>query len=268
MAINRVLYHYKGDRCEQCGKSLEDVVREFGTANLSFEFNHIDPSQKADDYNKLIQRKLSSAQLDEVDKCSLLCVACHKVLTAQNDSVLLTVTFRVDGNEITHRLKCQTITNLEKQEVTFFSDQSDSLFLLRVKLGSTEARIFTALQLKEMQLLEGFIQQTTSGSNLSIETLEGFPLFTVKKRDAELFEFSQSADFPIVAHHMKFHPSLDVFIRNGQIIFSTSKSKPAHIGRGLGSIRIRGTAKYAASDQVESFEIESPDPLLRRDAYE
>lgn len=74
---------YKGGRCAVCGLSIQAVERRFMTSKCTFEFNHIDPSQKSPSYEKLMKRVPSTAQFDELDKCNLLCRVCHGVWTNQ-----------------------------------------------------------------------------------------------------------------------------------------------------------------------------------------
>ncbi len=57
MAINRLLFQYKGNRYACCGKTVEQMIRRFGVANKLFQFHHIDPDKKHDDYDKLIQQR-------------------------------------------------------------------------------------------------------------------------------------------------------------------------------------------------------------------
>jgi hypothetical protein len=74
---------YLGGRCVICRHSIAAVERRFLTSRGAYEFNHIDPSQKSPIYEKLIRRVISAAQLDELDKCNLLCRICHGIWTNQ-----------------------------------------------------------------------------------------------------------------------------------------------------------------------------------------
>src|SRR4051812_25410231 len=74
---------YLGGRCVICHRCIKAVERRYLTSKGTFEFNHIDPSQKSPIYEKLIRRVISAAQLDELDKCNLLCRVCHGIWTNQ-----------------------------------------------------------------------------------------------------------------------------------------------------------------------------------------
>jgi hypothetical protein len=78
------LHKYKGDQCAYCGKTVQEMQDEFIAFGGYFHFNHVDPSTKAENYDNIIRRtRLSSEILDEVDKCVLLCTACHTILHGQ-----------------------------------------------------------------------------------------------------------------------------------------------------------------------------------------
>src|SRR5262245_61154774 len=96
MADRRQLYRYKGDRCVHCGLTVQEMIDRYGTFNRMFQLNHVDPAKKDKEYDNLIRREISTDQLDEVDKCVLLCNECHGVVHAQNitATVKLTVTVK------------------------------------------------------------------------------------------------------------------------------------------------------------------------------
>ena len=91
---------YKGYRCASCGISVAEIVERFGTFKRLTQFHHIDPKTKAKDYSNLIRRKISSEQLDELDKCVLLCDRCHNVIHAQDARGNLTITVELDGRKV------------------------------------------------------------------------------------------------------------------------------------------------------------------------
>ena len=75
--------NYLGGRCAVCGRTVSGTERQFLTSKGAFQFNHIDPAQKALDYENVIRRTLSTPQLDELDKCDLLCGSGHPTWTNQ-----------------------------------------------------------------------------------------------------------------------------------------------------------------------------------------
>jgi hypothetical protein len=123
MAVDPLLFKYKGDRCAYCGLTVEEMLNRFGVVNKVFQFNHIDPAKKHPNYNNLIQRIISIEQLDELDKCVLLCNNCHDVLHAQQGMQSFFVQLVFGDRVIERWFKGQAIIDMERHAVTFFSDK-------------------------------------------------------------------------------------------------------------------------------------------------
>src|SRR4051794_33453603 len=137
MSHRALFYRYKGNCCGHCNKTIEEMMSRWGTFKRMVELNHIDPSKKAKNYKDLIERKILSTEvLDEVDKCVLLCVECHKALTAQNATgrVSLNVTFR--GRTMTQVMRGQFILDGQLKRISFFSDERPLYYPYSVQLGS------------------------------------------------------------------------------------------------------------------------------------
>lgn len=64
--IKQILVDYKGGACQICG--LRDNCLSI------YEFHHIDPSNKEGQLQSMSIKK----QLEEVDKCIMLCANCHR----------------------------------------------------------------------------------------------------------------------------------------------------------------------------------------------
>jgi hypothetical protein len=105
----RQLYAYKGDRCAYCGKSVQQELDDYGSMQRVFELHHVDPTQKHPNYDNLIRRVISTEQIDEVDKCILLCRVCHGRAEAVGVQAEIELTVRVHFDkrdyEVSERLK-------------------------------------------------------------------------------------------------------------------------------------------------------------------
>ncbi|WP_342607184.1 hypothetical protein [Vibrio tritonius] len=116
MAVDKAqLYKYKGNVCSCCGKSVEEMIERYGTFNRLFDLHHVVPSKKSDNYENLIRQNLSTAQLDEVDKCVLLCKECHGILHAQNHQTRAVLSFTYKGQSRSQEVDCWLIKdNIDK----------------------------------------------------------------------------------------------------------------------------------------------------------
>ncbi len=136
MVNKEQLFRYKGNKCACCGISTIEMVNRYGTFNRMLEFNHINPDDKDPEYKNIIRRVLSTKQLDEVDKCVLLCRKCHGILHAQNINAELEFTSKVDGQKATQRFKGQVIVDLKENHFTSLTNERILLIPYHVKIGS------------------------------------------------------------------------------------------------------------------------------------
>jgi hypothetical protein len=153
----RQLYKYKGDRCAHCQLTVQEMVDRYGTVDRMFEFNHVDPSEKDPNYKNLIRRVISSDQLDEIDKCVLLCRQCHGILHAQSISGNLQFTVNVAERTATQTLKCQVIIDKKENRARFLTNERVLVIPYRLKIGELEPQLHFGIELeKEGVLIKHF----------------------------------------------------------------------------------------------------------------
>ena len=104
------------------------MVASFGDVRRMFEFHHVDPKEKSTDYKNLIRKKLCSDQLDELDKCILLCGNCHDILHSQEIHGALDFNIELEGKTASQTLNGSFIINATKQTATFLTNEK--LYLL------------------------------------------------------------------------------------------------------------------------------------------
>jgi hypothetical protein len=143
------LYKYKGNRCCSCGLSIHEMVERYGTFERMFELHHIDPAKKADNYNNLIKQKLSSEQLEEVDKCVLLCSVCHGLVHAQNIKAKVTITIDYEERSLSQDLNGWLIVDMVDNSKKFFSEERLLLTRYLEKLNDAEPIVIFGIDLKD-----------------------------------------------------------------------------------------------------------------------
>lgn len=122
MGHRELLLRYKGFCCAHCGQSVADSLERFGTFHRLYHFNHIDPVKKHPDYDNLIRRNISTEQLDELDKCVLLCAYCHGAVHAQNINTSVVITVTVEGQSASQTVSGQVIYDKVDRKLSFFTD--------------------------------------------------------------------------------------------------------------------------------------------------
>lgn len=222
MATNRAqLYKYKGNRCASCGESVENMVKRYGTFNRMIEFNHIDPKSKHKDYDNLIRRVISTEQIDEVDKCVLLCRKCHGILHAQNIDGYMEITVNFDGRNVSQKLNGQFIVDKLDKEITFLSNQKLLLEPYLVKVGGEPEKVLCALELETESFLASRFLNLESHKSIVIQSIDGKrELMKAEYIEGRKAKFSQALGFPIFMMQLSENEGDPpyLWIRNGMLL--------------------------------------------------
>jgi hypothetical protein len=217
MAIEPLLFKYKGNRCANCGLTVELMLKRYGVVNKVFQFNHIDPTKKHPDYDNLIQRVMSTEQLDEVDKCILLCNICHDVLHAQRGTAEIAFAMHINDRTVEQRIKGQTILNLESGTLNFFSDEPVLLIPYAVKRGDAKPELLTAFELNDGRLIE-YILETKQLGKFLIWQQDRTIMIDAKRLDSRKCTMDWNVNFPLFKYQEKNEDGSGLWIRGGKKI--------------------------------------------------
>jgi hypothetical protein len=216
--------------------------------------HHIDPAKKSPEYDNLIRRKLSAEQLDEVDKCALLCGNCHDILHSQNITIDVEVTLNAEGIEpIRHVLPCSIIYDYAKNEGTLFSDDLKFLDLYRVRIGSEPPTIMSGLQLRA--ILNQLLDRTRTDGELLITTLNGATAHRATRLSDTDVECEWNLDFPFITSQLSFKSAtgdiMNMFLRPGNIITETGNT---FIGKTYGRATMKVVTKYTKPSESKGVD--------------
>lgn len=201
MANRAQLYEYRGNQCSHCGKSVEEMVARYGTFNRMFEFHHIDPLEKHPQYSALMNKTLSAEQIEEVDKCVLLCRECHGIVHAQNIDGHIEITSQIKNRYVTQKLNGWFVTDGIDKSLKFISNERNLLQPCFVTLGSCVSKEYFVLELMQEKRIFNWLRdlevhqkiQVVSASNdtllldmvyatekrANVRMRLGFPLFAM-----------------------------------------------------------------------------------------
>lgn len=235
MVNRRQLYQYKGDRCVYCRLSVQKMLQRYGTINRMFEFNHVDPTKKHAEYDNLIERVLSTQQLDEVDKCVLLCRECHGILHAQNITCELLVRVKVGKKQAEQCLKGQMILDNLDRRATFLTNERVLVHPYRVYLGRKRPRIIFGKDL-EKDLMPSYVQKIEEHKTIVVQSWEKRKMFRAEHTGKN--EFTMDIDIGFQPCYLELNgddgkPSL--WIRNGLGLVKTGEILRS------GTVRLKGT---------------------------
>lgn len=214
-----ILLQYKGNRCRACGLGVAEMVQQYGTFKRLFEFNHVDPSQKHPQYDNLIRRRvISTEQLDELDKCVLLCDRCHDILHAQDAHGTLNLTARRGNRKATQSFNCQVIIDYKHRSMRFLSADRHLLDAYRVKIGSRRPKLMFGTELDAETTLSRLLKDLPNSRRLTIESWDTrVPMLTAEHISDTEYRLESSVGFNLLSYDLCADgPTTPlVWVRNG-----------------------------------------------------
>lgn len=226
MANRTQLYEYLGNSCSHCGKSVEEMVERYGTFNRMFEFHHVKPSEKHPQYSKLMNKGLSAEQIEEVDKCILLCRDCHAIMHAQNNSGLIEIKSNIGGREVSQKLSGWFIVDYIDKRTKFISNERNLLQPCCVSLGTDKYHEFFALELMQNERVINWLHELDIYKNIKIISLvDNTVLLEIVSVSKNVANVRMALGFPLLS--MDFDvakgDSSYLWLRNGIILTKEGK---------------------------------------------
>jgi len=209
---------YKNNCCSHCGRNVKEMVEKFGNFNRIFEFNHVNPSSKHPEYNNIIRRTISTEQLDELDKCILLCKICHGVLHAQNISIKCILKVVVDDKSMTQELIGQGIFNKKKKLLRFLTNQKLLVVPYLLQRDSHEPELIFG---KDLEVNNSLLSKIFKATDFDVGKIFDFKkreeLFSIQRINNNTAQIKQKIKFPFFQYELvPFDKNIEyVWIRNG-----------------------------------------------------
>lgn len=205
---------YKGNKCAYCGRSVLESLLRHGTFHRMYQFNHVDPSKKHPDYDNLIRRTISTEQLDELDKCVLLCNQCHGILHGQNVNISLTLVVKVWDRTAEQTFKGQVIFDRVDNKLAFFTDDEILIKPYWLNLGDEPTRLIFRKDLKD-SLMSQWVSLTKTRGPLAITDEKRNLLFGARRLNDTDVEIAQHCKFTLLPVQGNPTPDTTIWCRNG-----------------------------------------------------
>lgn len=165
------LYKYRGDHCSHCGRSVEDMVARYGTFDRMFEFHHVDQERKHHQYSALMQRTISAEQIEEVDKCLLLCRECHGIVHAQDIEGSIVIRASIISRVVSQELRGWFVADGLDGTLCFMSNDRNLLQPCLVTLGGGEPEEYFVLELIQENRLFDWIRSIETHQRIEVVSL-------------------------------------------------------------------------------------------------
>lgn len=220
------LYKYKGDKCSSCGMSVQEMLHRYGTFERMFDLHHIEPSTKDPNYKNIIRQQLSAKQIEEIDKCALLCGSCHSILHAQNITVKLKLSIIIDGREVTQTFLGWVILDLESKLARFVTNQQCLLQPCIVTFANSDPQVLCCIEIEKSANLLYWLHNAEELGRidiLSYTTKES--LMIIEPDGPKRVRVQQKIGFPVTAINMATDGSKkdNLWFRNGYVLIKNGE---------------------------------------------
>lgn len=197
------------------------MIRRYDTFDRLFEFHHVNPATKNPNYNNLIRQQLSAKQIEEVDKCTLLCSNCHKILHAQNITANAELTVDIAGRKVSQHLSGWVIVNREDRTGRFVTNERFLLHPCTVRFAKGEPQVLCCIELEQETHLHHWMRHAVELGRIEISSyLTNEPLMLIEPTGPKSLNITQRAGFPVVAIDMATNGSKadNLWVRNGYLL--------------------------------------------------
>lgn len=213
------LYEYAGNRCISCHKSVREILARYGTVDRVFAFHHVDPDGKSPNYENIIRRKLSTEQLDEVDKCMLLCVGCHGVVHAQNQRVKLELRSEAGGIEAQQSLGGWMISDHVERSHSILTAEPVHIIPFWVAVGAQQPEVRFGTDFRKVDAIRDYLRMAADGSAVEIRSWESRKLlFAARRHRAGSVRLQQHVAFNFLTMELTTTDGKQVWLRNGRML--------------------------------------------------
>ncbi|WP_152985464.1 hypothetical protein [Pseudomonas taeanensis] len=226
MANRAQLYGYLGNSCSHCGKSVDEMVARYGTFNRMFEFHHVDPSEKHPQYSALMNRTLSADQIEEVDKCVLLCRECHGIVHAQNIDGSIEIRSRIGTRYVNQKMHGWFVVDNVDSTMKFISNDRNLLQPCFVTLGAGEPQEYFVLELMQENRMFNWLRDLETHQKINVNSSsDGTLLLEIVAVAEKVANVRMALGFPLLAMNFDITvgDSSYLWLRNGMLLTKEGK---------------------------------------------
>lgn len=221
MANRAQLYRYRGNHCAHCGMPVEEMVSRYGTFDRMFELHHVEPQAKHPQYSALMQRTISAEQIEEVDKCVLLCRECHGIVHAQDIEGSIVIQREIGDRVVSQELKGWFVVDGVDRTMTFLSNERSLIQPCLVTLGRTEPEEHLVLELMQDDRLINWLRDIETLQRIEVVSLpDGELLLEINYKEGRQAAVKMALGLPLFAMDLDVSEgdSSYLWLRNGMLL--------------------------------------------------
>lgn len=186
-----------------------------------FQFHHIDPGTKHPSYTNLMKQMLSPEQIEEVDKCTLLCTQCHSVIHAQEITAKLELSVKINNRTVSQCFEGWIKADALDKTFTFVTNQRFLLQPCVVRVGKKNPVELCVIEIEQDGNLLDWIQNIArykfvvilARSNRNV-------LMQIEHLGEKEVKVTQAIGFPVTAINLSTldNGANNVWVRNGLVL--------------------------------------------------
>ncbi|MCZ2808748.1 MAG: hypothetical protein O2V44_05285 [Candidatus Bathyarchaeota archaeon] len=197
------------------------MVARYGTFNRMFEFHHADPGTKHTEYQALMKRVISTEQIEEVDKCILLCRDCHGIVHAQDIEGSIEIRSIINARVVSQKLHGWFVVDNVDRTLRFMSNGRNLLQPCRVTLGDGPLEDYFVLELLQERRLSNWLNSIAVHKRIEVISLpDGECLLEAYHESGNSVQVRMALGLPIFAMDFEVSEgsSSYLWLRNGMIL--------------------------------------------------
>jgi hypothetical protein len=171
MSQRAQFYQYKGNRCASCGMNVPEMIQRYGTFNRMFQFHHVNPATKDRHYKRLMTQRLNRRQMDEIDKCVLLCTQCHATIHAQEITATLELAVELNRRKVTQQFRGWIKADALAKTLTFVTNEPYLLELCEVRFRDETSQLLFLVEIEQKGNLVRWLTDIEKHKSVEIRSL-------------------------------------------------------------------------------------------------
>ena len=224
MSDRAPLYKYKGNRCAACGLAVEEMIARHGTFNRMFQFHHIDPDSKDRHYKRLMSQRLTRRQMDEIDKCVLLCTQCHATMHAQEITGTLRLSVQLNKRLVSQSLKGWVKADFVDRRLAFVTNEPYLLHPCEIRIGSEAPKSLCLIEIEEDSNLHDWLRKIEHHKHIEIYSFRDRKVvMQLDHVEGKRIAVKQAIGFPLtrLELHATNVPGEKIYFRNGIVLMAS-----------------------------------------------
>jgi hypothetical protein len=171
-------------------------------------------------------QRLNRRQMDEIDKCVLLCTQCHAIIHAQEITATLELSAELDRRLVRQQFQGWIRADKVAKSFTFVTNQPYLLEPCELRLGDQDPRLLFLVEIEQERNLHSWLAEIQDHKAIEIRALSSRRHFMrIDHVAGSQIRVRQSLGLPITA--LEFYPVNQpteiFFFRNGFLLTATGE---------------------------------------------